>query len=169
SYKLPGRGDNRIRIDDFLEFAANHQIPVPEELRVDRQRALVVDDDCHMAAAIRRVLQKNGFEVRTADDGFRAGTLLGTFHPAIVTLDLQMPWLSGFDVLAFIRNTAGLEKVRILVVSGLCDERLQQAIQHGADAVLAKPFRNDELLEAVTSLLESPAGNHLVQTVGGDL
>lgn len=158
AYKLPGRGDNRIRRDDFLEFIAVNQMPLPDEFQPDTKRVLVVDDEAHMARSIRRVLKKEGYEVKTASDGFRAGTYLGTFAPAVVTLDLQMPGLTGFDVLSFIRQTSGLDKVRILVVSGLDDTKLEEAMAEGADAVLQKPFRNEELIAKVNSLMEAHAG-----------
>jgi excisionase family DNA binding protein len=163
AYKLPGRGDNRIRMEDFLEFLSTSQMPVPEGFGPDKQKVLVVDDEAHMARSIRRVLVREGFEVKTASDGFRAGTYLGTFAPSVVTLDLQMPGLSGFDVLSFIRQTAGLEKIRILVVSGLDDSNLDRALAEGADAALKKPFENTELVDKVKDLMDArrhsaPAG-----------
>lgn len=155
AYKLPGRGDSRIRIDDFLEFLADHQMPVPEGFRPEQRKVLVVDDEAHMARSIRRVLMKEKYEVKIANDGFRAGTYLGTFAPSVVTLDLQMPGLSGFDVLSFIRQTSGLEKVRILVVSGLDEDSLKEALSAGADDYLTKPFRNEDLAAKVNSLMAS--------------
>lgn len=158
AYKLPGRGDNRVRREDFLEFVAKNQMPVPEEFREEEQRVLVVDDEAHMAQSIRRALVREGYKVKIASDGFRAGTYLGTFAPKVVTLDLQMPGLTGFDVLSFIRQTSGLEKVRILVVSGLDDSNLARALDEGADATLAKPFCNTDLTAKVKELMH--AGQH---------
>lgn len=153
AYKLPGRGDSRIRIDDFLEFIAAHQMPLPEGFHPDERKVLVVDDEAHMARSIRRVLRKENYDVKIASDGFRAGTYLGTFAPSVVTLDLQMPGLSGFDVLSFIRQTSGLEKVRILVVSGLDEKQLKETLTVGADDYLAKPFRNEDLAAKVNALM----------------
>ncbi|MEZ6042003.1 MAG: response regulator [Planctomycetaceae bacterium] len=153
AYKLPGRGDNRIRVDDFIEFASQHHMPVPAEFQPMPRHALVVDDEPHMARSIRRILTREGFDVKVAADGFRAGVYLGTYRPAIVTLDLQMPGLSGFDVLSFVRQMSGKEQVRILVVSGMDNASLDRAMTAGADAVLPKPFDNDQLIEKVRELL----------------
>lgn len=154
AYKLPGRGDNRIRMEDFLDFVAVHQLPVPVEYRPNRRRILVVDDEAHMARSIRRALRKSNFDVKIADDGFRAGTYLGTFAPALITLDLQMPGLTGYDVLSFIRQTEELSSVKILVVSGLDDTALKLALAEGADDVLQKPFDNEDLINKVNILLD---------------
>lgn len=153
AYKLPGRGDNRIRVDDFLEFVSAHKMPVPAEFRPTPRRALVVDDEPHMARSIRRLLIREGFEVKIASDGFRAGVYLGEFAPALVTLDLQMPGLSGFDVLSFVRQMSGKDRIKILVVSGLDTCSLDQALIAGADAALPKPFDNAEFVALVRQLL----------------
>ncbi|MCA9084389.1 MAG: response regulator [Planctomycetaceae bacterium] len=153
AYKLPGRGDNRIRVEDFMEFVSAHQLPVPPEFVPNRRRVLVIDDEAHMARSIRRVLKNQGFECKIANDGFRAGTYLGTYAPALVTLDLQMPGLTGYDVLSFIRQTEELRRIRILVISGMDEASLRTAIDEGADAVLAKPFENSDLIAKVNELL----------------
>ena len=159
AYKLPGRGDNRVRMEDFLDFVAAHRLPVPPEFRPNGRRVLVVDDESYMARSIRRVLKGEGFDVKIANDGFRAGTYLGTFAPALVTLDLQMPGLTGFDVLSFIRETEELRSVRILVVSGMDEASLNVALAEGADAVLQKPFDNSALLQKVHELLPLQTSN----------
>ena len=152
AYQLPGRGDNRVAIQDFLDFLAEHKMPIPDDFAHHRRRVLIVEDEPHMSKSIQRVLQREGFETLVASDGFRAGTLLGTFAPSVMTLDLKIPGLSGLDVLTFVRSTQGLENVKILVVSAMPKEDLEQALATGADDMLQKPFTNEELLEKVTNL-----------------
>ncbi len=154
AHKHSGRGDHRIHLDDFLEFVATKQTPMPDDFAPNKRRVLVVDDEARMARSIKRVLKRAGYDVRVATDGLKAGTYLGTFTPALVTLDLQMPGFAGYDVLSFIRQTAGLEQVRVLIVSGLNDANLERALAAGADAVLPKPFENEELIKAVGKLLD---------------
>jgi excisionase family DNA binding protein len=152
AHKLPGRGDHRIQLEDFLEFLAVHRMPVPRELAPARPQVLIVEDEHHMARSMERVLSRAGFAVKTASDGFRAGTLLGTLTPAVITLDLMIPGLSGLDVLSFVRETRGLEHVKILIVSALPEHRLAEAVRAGADGALAKPFENAELVAAIVKL-----------------
>ena len=154
AYKLPGRGDNRVQLRDFLAFLKAHKMPIPKELQGGTCRILVVEDDVRMANAIRRTLRKAAFEVMIAPDGFKAGALLGTFTPSVMTLDLQMPGLSGFDVLSFVRRTPDFADVKILVVSAMPRKELDAALAAGADSILEKPFKNEVLVEKVSRLAE---------------
>ena len=153
SYKLPGRGDNRIQVDDFLAFLRENEMPVPEDLRTTTNRILIVEDEPPMAKAIQRVLRQGGFEAQVAADGFSAGAMVAMLNPALVTLDLMIPGIRGLEVLRFIRSTPRLQDVKILVLSGMPRRELDEALAAGADDVLAKPFDNDTLLSKVAQLL----------------
>ena len=155
-FKLPGRGNNRVRVEDFLAFLVEHEIPIPAELQEDSRKVLVVDDEPAIARALQRVLRKHGLVAEVAADGFQAGTKLMKDRPILVTLDLSMPGLSGYDVLSFVRETPEIASTRILVISALGGEALQKAIDLGADAILNKPFDNHELVEVINKLVGAP-------------
>lgn len=153
AYKLPGRGNNRVRLADFLSFLHQHGMPLPGALRDYGNRVLVVEDDASMAESIARVLRANGYEVRVALDGFQAGDALRAFLPAVMTLDLRMPGVDGFQVLDYVRQDPELARLKILVLSALPEERLRQAVMAGADAILPKPFEAAELVRRINGLL----------------
>jgi excisionase family DNA binding protein len=155
-FKLPGRGNNRVRVEDFLAFLVEHEIPIPAELQEDSRKVLVVDDEPAIARALQRVLRKHGLVAEVAADGFQAGTKLMKDRPILVTLDLSMPGLSGYDVLSFVRETPEIASTKILVISALGSEALQKAIDLGADAILNKPFDNHELVEVINKLVGTP-------------
>ncbi|CAI8244713.1 MAG: Sporulation initiation phosphotransferase F [Marinobacterium sp. xm-d-530] len=155
-FKLPGRGNNRVRVEDFLAFLVEHEIPIPAELQEDSRKVLVVDDEPAIARALQRVLRKHGLVAEVAADGFQAGTKLMKDRPILVTLDLSMPGLSGYDVLSFVRETPEIASTKILVISALGGEALQKAIDLGADAILNKPFDNHELVEVINKLVGAP-------------
>ena len=155
-FKLPGRGNNRVRVEDFLAFLVEHEIPIPAELQEDSRKVLVVDDEPAIARALQRVLRKHGLVAEVAADGFQAGTKLMKDRPFLVTLDLSMPGLSGYDVLSFVRETPEIASTKILVISALGGEALQKAIDLGADAILNKPFDNQELVEVINKLVGMP-------------
>lgn len=152
AFQLPGRGDNRVLMADFLKFLRANSMPVPEELQVKSQRVLIVEDDEKMAKAIQRALKRKGFETLIASNGFDAGSLAISYEPAVVTLDLQMPGLGGIEVLKAVRNNPDLAKVKVLVVSAMPDHELNEAREAGADDTLKKPFSNTDLIDRVAEL-----------------
>lgn len=170
-HKLPGRGNYRVLLDDFVRFLQQQQMPMPLELQQDQtgtaiveeelpeqslaDRVLVIDDELSYRNAIRRVLFGAGYQLDFAADGFQAGVKIFSSKPNLITLDLSMPGLDGFEVLKFIREQPELAAVRILVLSGLGQAELEKAIQLGANAALSKPFENEQLLKLVQQLLRT--------------
>jgi len=153
AYKLPGRGDHRIPVADLRRFMRANGIPEPAELQTDMpRRVLIAEDEPNMARAIKRVLKADGFETAVAGDGFRAGLLLHSYKPGLMTLDLRMPGIDGLAVLRSLRENPLPFACKVLVISADTADRLDQARALGADAVLAKPFTSEELLTAVRRL-----------------
>lgn len=157
AYKLPGRGNNRIEERDFLTFLSANNLPVPPEFKKANKRILIVDDDHAMGAAMQRVLKRAGFETLVAHDGFSAGNMLANFEPVLMTLDLNMPGMSGFDVLEFISQEKSYKYLKVLVVSALGDDQLQRAKTAGANECLSKPFENKQFLQTVSQLINQDA------------
>lgn len=171
-FKLPGRGNYRVLLTDFLQFLQNQQMPMPSALLdadptlLPAARVLVIDDEPLYRNAIRRVLQSKGYVVAEAGDGFQAGVQLGLFQPSVITLDLKMPSLDGFAVLRYIRQQAALAHIHVIVISGLPEPSLQEALALGAAAIFQKPFDNQQLLHVLHQLTanggryasENPAG-----------
>ncbi|WP_028469455.1 response regulator [Neptunomonas japonica] len=154
-FKLPGRGNNRVREEDFISFLKEYDMPVPSGFKSKEanKRILIVDDELPVATAIQRVLRHAGYDTSIATDGFRAGSMLLKESPAVMTLDLSMPGQDGFDVLAYVRATQEVASTRILVISALDETSLNKALAYGADAVLQKPFENAQLLTMIQQLL----------------
>lgn len=158
-FKLPGRGNNRVKVEDFIQFLQEHEMPVPAELEAEHnRRVLIIDDEAAVARSIARILRSAGYETETAQDGFQGGSLLMKYQPALVTLDLRMPGISGYDVLKFIRSNPETAQIKVIVISALDPLALQRAVDEGADAVLSKPFDNRELTDLVEQLLPLQAG-----------
>lgn len=167
-HKLPGRGNYRVLLTDFISFLQLQKMPMPPELAdslresepevapaaTQDRRILVIDDEASYRQAIKRVLFSSGYQLDFAADGFQAGVKIAGGQPDLITLDLSMPGLDGFDVIRYIRQQPELEAVRILVISGLGSQELAQAKALGADATLSKPFENSQLLELVQQLLQ---------------
>jgi two-component system response regulator PrrA len=119
-------------------------------------RILVVDDDEAILDSLRRALELEGYQVRTAIDG--AGALLSVANgePDAVVLDIGLPDLNGRIVAARMRS-GGLE-TPILVLSALdaVDDRIA-GLEAGADDYLVKPFAIGELVARLRALLRRAA------------
>lgn len=154
AHKLPGRGDNRVAIADFLAFLKENKLPVPKELTPqNKKRILVIDDEPSMALSIKRILERSGFEVKCVSNGIEAGAALESYSPSLITLDLQMPKMDGFELLKFIEANPQYQHIKVLVISGVDDTILAEAMQAGADQTLQKPFNNEMLIRYVAELL----------------
>ena len=152
-YKLPGRGNNRVTTEDFIAFLKENNMPIPAEILPSAKNILIVDDDKDMANTIKRVFKNAGFQCDTATNGFVAGSKLMQQKPALMTLDLSMPGLNGFELLKHLRSQQEFDELKILVISGLSEEQLNEALVLGANAVLSKPFKNEELIQVVKTLV----------------
>jgi len=125
------------------------------ETSIGMQSILVVDDERDLAEAWTTVLVQAGYRVTTVHDGSRAIDELGRHEYDAVVLDVMMPGRDGFEVLAALRGCPN--RPRVLVVSGgslaVACNFLVTAERLGADAVLEKPIRVDDLVTAVARLL----------------
>ncbi|WP_218310986.1 response regulator [Alteromonas antoniana] len=151
-FKLPGRGNNRVLVDDFVDFLERHNMPVPQQLRGEATPGiLIVDDEMPVAKSIQRVARRAGYDTMIATGGFQAGIMLSQNNPKLMTLDLSMPGMDGYSVIQFTREQQRYKRLKIIVISALDDVSLERALDMGADAVLQKPFSNHDL----TSLLDT--------------
>ncbi|HEY3657129.1 MAG TPA: response regulator [Steroidobacteraceae bacterium] len=128
---------------------------------------LVIDDEQAIRESIRQVLDRAGFEVATADNGITG--IEGYFeHPAdVVIVDIIMPRSDGIAVITKIR--ASCPNARIIAMTGggnfwpvgyqpntlVTDAYLTLASKSGANVVMKKPFRRQDLLETVRGLVDS--------------
>jgi len=116
--------------------------------------ALVVDDEPHIRRLIEVNLRAAGLEVATAADGVEAARQLDKLTPDLITLDLLMPRLSGWDVLRAVRSHEATLTTPVLVLSALPPMDPRNALCHElADAYWRKPFSPLRLLAWVDQRL----------------
>ncbi len=112
----------------------------------------LVEDEADIRLLCRIALEGGGHEVREADSGDAALALLATTLPDVVLLDIQLPGVSGWVVLAHIRADPRLRGVKVIVCSAHAGPRDQRrATADGAFAFLPKPFLPAELLKLVAA------------------
>ena len=116
-------------------------------------RALVVDDSDAVRGLVVVNLELEGFEVRSAADGQRGVELALSWRPDVITLDVVMPRLGGFEALERLRADAATADIPVVMVTGRAQaaDRLRGETL-GADAYLTKPFEPAELVTVVSEL-----------------
>lgn len=159
AYTTPGR-HHRIRVRDlraFLSASGLPPLPSDAEPATGRQRVLVVDDEPDVAATVSAMLERWGYEVSTAANGFNAGLEVERFKPDLVVLDLMMPYLDGFDACSGLKSDAATRHIKVLVLTGYTEQGfIDRALACGADGWMAKPCSAAELQRRVASLLGQP-------------
>ena len=114
------------------------------------QNILVVEDKDETCEFLKKILEKNGFSVRIAQDGGQAHSTFAMYKPDMVLLDLILPGESGFEICE--RLKAQRENVPVVVISAIDLESSRNlAAKAGADGYLTKPIRESELLETIKS------------------
>lgn len=120
------------------------------------EQVLVIDDDFLMLEVLREILELDGYRVLTASSGERGLDIIRESHPAVVITDLIMPHRDGVYVINEIRAHA--PETRVIAMSGTPRiENMMKAVMADANRVIAKPFEQDELLDAVAELMEYSA------------
>jgi two-component system, cell cycle response regulator CtrA len=131
-------------------------------------RVLLIEDDCATAQSIELMLKTEGFNVYTTDLGEEGIDLGKIYDYYIIVLDLNLPDMSGFEVLRSLR--VAKVKTSILILSGLVGiEDKVSGLGFGADDYMTKPFHRDELVARIHAIVRRSKGHaeSVIQT--GDL
>ena len=116
----------------------------------DQPSALIVDDSIETTYILQRALEENGYAVQILHDGEQAATMLETLAPDLVLLDLNLPFVSGQQLLAQIKTAPQLQQTFIVVISADNDELENLAGE--VDAIISKPVLYSQLRHAIAGL-----------------
>lgn len=145
-YRTTPGGHRRFLEADVRQFADRL------DRRSDQQRrVLIVDDDRQLATFLCTLFQaQDGAPaVDVAYDGFEAGRMLQRFKPDTVVLDIMMPGMDGIEVCRRLKEDRDTTHIRVVAITGQANEEIESRMRSaGAEAFLAKPFSNAELLAA---------------------
>lgn len=121
-------------------------------------KVLVVDDEPNILLSLEFLMQRAGFEVKTAEDGESALERVAEDMPDILLLDISLPGISGFDVLEQLRRDPAHARLPIIMLTAHGREvEREKGMALGADDYITKPFSTQALVEKVQALLpEAP-------------
>jgi CheY-like chemotaxis protein len=119
-------------------------------------RVLVVDDDDVIRQLITVNLELEGFDVVAAVDGQDALDKVKDANVQVVTLDVMMPRLDGWETAGRLRDDPQTAHIKVILLSARAQEAdLQRGEKIGVDAYLTKPFDPDELIDTVRRLMDA--------------
>jgi DNA-binding response OmpR family regulator len=127
----------------------------------DRPSILIADDDYDLRDALCEILGEYDFDVLVARDGREALAVMERRLPSLVLLDLTMPEMSGWELLAELERRVDLAAIPVLVFSA------NEVRVPAGRAFLAKPFRVEQLLERIDTLLGARRPPHPPPTSEG--
>ncbi|MCU0821020.1 MAG: response regulator [Spirochaetes bacterium] len=121
-------------------------------------RILVIDDDEYICKSLQRILEKDGYEVKLAEDGEAGLDMVSKEIPDLIIIDIVMPVKEGIETInVLLKKYPG---IKIIAMSGggqRLDARqyLDLAYKFGVRATIKKPYERGEILELVKKVLES--------------
>lgn len=118
-------------------------------------KVAIIEDDASIVQMYQLKFQTEGFDVQTAGDGETGLVLIESFQPDVVLLDLMMPTMNGFDMLAKLRSTANGMKMKVIVLTNMGDtETATRVFKMSAnDYIVKAEFTPKQVVERVQKLL----------------
>lgn len=117
-------------------------------------RILAVDDDEVMRSALKRVLEAEGYEVVLAEDGLELSKMLENSTFDLILLDINLPWVDGYELCTLLKNHATLSAVPLIMISGQKDkEAIEKGFAAGCDNFVPKPFEVDHITSVIKEAL----------------
>ena len=134
---------------------------IPSEAidRVEQERVVVVaDDSISVRKFVGRMLEKNGYRVKLAADGLEAAELVSQHGCHLVITDLEMPRMTGYELMVQLRQSPSTRRIPVMVVTSRAGAKHRgRAMKEGASAFLTKPVQEDQLIAAVEQLMGTEA------------
>ena len=141
------------------EAVARGTIPTDAIDRVEHERVIVVaDDSISVRKFVGRMLEKNGYRVKLAADGLEAAELVAQHGCHLVITDLEMPRMTGYELMVQLRQSPTTRRIPVMVVTSRAGAKHRdRAIKEGAVSFLTKPVQEDQLIAAVEQLIGTEA------------
>jgi|GEM_PF-945726 len=123
---------------------------ITDEKLAKISKILVVDDDPDMHTLLARYLSDDRFELSFTKDGKEALEMAAELKPDLITLDIQMPGMDGWDTLAALKSNPDLSTIPVVMIS--VDDERKKGVALGADAYLVKPVNETAIIQVADKL-----------------
>ena len=116
---------------------------------------VIADDQSSMRLLVHATIESDDYGVVEASNGTEAWAMIQKHKPSLALLDIQMPGLSGLEVLRLVKADPGLKATRVILLTSKAQERdIEVGLIGGADFYLTKPFSPLDLLTRVEEALQ---------------
>lgn len=123
------------------------------------RKILACDDEKHIVRLVQVNLERQGYQVVTANDGKEALEKVESERPDLVVLDVMMPYMDGFEVLQNLRRNPSTRDIPVIMLTAKAqDADVFRGWQSGVDCYLTKPFNPMELVAFVKRIFGSLDG-----------
>lgn len=137
-------GKKVVSLADFREMRQN----------IETRSILVVDDDEIMRNALKRILENEGYKVLLAVDGLELSKILETTRLDLILLDVNLPWVDGYELCRLIKDHHALKDVPLVLVSARkSKEDIQTGFDAGCNDYVTKPFDIDYMTGIINKML----------------
>ena len=116
-------------------------------------KILIIDDDISITDLLKTLVKMAGHTPTTVNDSTRAIEVASSVHPDLITLDLMMPGITGFELCELLHQDPKFASIPIVIVSARDDpESKERAMKAGAKDYITKPFGAEELMQKIKEL-----------------
>ncbi|MEY4630792.1 MAG: hypothetical protein RIQ81_912 [Pseudomonadota bacterium] len=123
---------------------------------IDTRTILVVDDDEIMRNALKRILESAGYKVLLAQDGLELSKILEVNRLDMVLMDVNLPWVDGYELCRLLKGHHSLGKVPLIFVSARKEEEdVRRGFDAGCNDYITKPFDVDKMTATIAKILDS--------------
>lgn len=138
-----------------LPFPSLHFHPSDSRMKsAQRPTILVIEDNEAIRTSVADMLDSNGFQTVTARDGSAGLIAARKESPTLIITDIEMPGMTGFDLLEVFRADPDLRTVPVIVISAKMDRAtMRRGMELGAADFITKPFTEDEVIHSVATRL----------------
>ena len=119
----------------------------------DKKRIVLAEDNSTLSLLLKFRLEKEGYEIITAADGKEAIEKIKQHKPDLILTDIMMPFVSGLEVVSFVRNDLKIQTPIIVFSAAGQEEMVLKAFNLGANDFMGKPFSPNELVIRIKRIL----------------
>jgi two-component system cell cycle response regulator len=117
---------------------------------------MIVDDDFAITELMKALLQMEGHEPTTVNDSTLAFEIANSVEPDLITLDLMMPGLTGYELCKILKDDPKFSNTPIVIISAKDDpESKRKALEAGAKDYIIKPFNIDNFIAMIDTLAQA--------------